>query len=114
MRGLFITRTDTPGGKTLITAAIAPARRPAGRSFRVCKPVATGSVAPSEEARLLAAAAGDDPALVTPFTFPAPAAPPVAARAAGRSLSLEHLLAAVAGRADRDALLIEGVGGLLC
>ena len=55
------------------------------RSFRVCKPVATGAENDwSDDTRLLAEAAGDaDLQAVTPFTFAVPAAPPVAARLAG-------------------------------
>ncbi len=70
----------------------------------------------SDDTRLLAEAAGDaDLAAVTPFTFAAPAAPPVAARLAGTSVKLEDLTAAVRRRAAGGmTVLVEGVGGLLC
>jgi dethiobiotin synthetase len=117
MRGLFITATDTDAGKTFVTCGVARIWRREQRSFRVCKPVATGAEGHwSEDTRLLAEAAGDaDLTAVTPFTFAAPAAPPVAARLAGSSIKLEDLIAAVRRRAaDGTTVLVEGVGGLLC
>jgi dethiobiotin synthetase len=117
MRGLFITATDTGAGKTFVTAGLARLWRREGRPFRVCKPVATGAENDwSEDTRLLAEAAGDpDLAAITPYTFAVAAAPPVAARLAGTSLRLQDLAAAVRRRAAEDhALLVEGVGGLLC
>jgi dethiobiotin synthetase len=117
MRGLFITATDTGAGKTFVTAGLARLWRREGRPFRVCKPVATGAENDwSEDTRLLAEAAGDpDFHAITPYTFTAAAAPPVAARLAGTALRLQDLAAAVHRRAsESDAVLVEGVGGLLC
>jgi dethiobiotin synthetase len=117
MRGLFITATDTGAGKTFVTTCVARIWRREKRPFRVCKPVATGAEGRwSEDTRLLAEAAGDaNLDAVTPFTFAAPAAPPVAVRLAGTSVKLEHLIAAVRRRAaDGTTVLVEGVGGLLC
>ncbi|MHB1426996.1 MAG: dethiobiotin synthase [Gemmataceae bacterium] len=117
MRGLFLTATDTGVGKTFVTAALARQWRRERRQFRVCKPVATGSENGwSEDTRLLAEAAGDpDLDAITPYTFAVPAAPPVAARLAGTMLRLEDLAAAVRRRAaEGNAVLVEGVGGLLC
>jgi dethiobiotin synthetase len=109
MRGLFITGTDTGVGKTEVTAGIARLWRRQRRRFRVRKPVATGGL---DDADKLALAAGDDPRAVTPLFFPEPAAPPVAARLAGRELSLAMIVEAL-GPAD-EVMLVEGVGGLLC
>lgn len=117
MNGLFITATDTDAGKTFVTAGIARLWRRQQRRFRVCKPVATGAEGEwSEDTRRLAAAAGDaDLHAITPYTFAAPTAPPVAARLAGTSLILHDLAAAVRRRAaDAATVLVEGVGGLLC
>lgn len=117
MRGLFVTATDTGAGKTYVTAGIARLWRRENRPFRVCKPVATGAEGRwSEDTRVLAAAAGDDDlAAVTPFTFAVPAAPPVAARLAGTTLTLGELSGAVRARAvGGRVVLVEGVGGLLC
>ena len=121
MQGLFITATDTGAGKTYVTAAACRALRREGQPFRVCKPVATGAERAgsrwlAEDTRLLAEAAGErDLDAVTPWAFPAPAAPPVAARLAGASLTLDGLAAAVRRRAAEGVpVLVEGVGGLLC
>jgi dethiobiotin synthetase len=117
MRGLFITATDTGAGKTFVTAGVARLWRRERRSFRVCKPVATGADNGwSEDTRLLAEAAGDvDLHAITPYTFAVPAAPPVAARLAGVTLHLGDLAAAVRRRAaEGNTVLVEGVGGLLC
>ncbi|HZY90071.1 MAG TPA: dethiobiotin synthase [Gemmataceae bacterium] len=121
MQGLFITATDTGAGKTYVTAAACRALRREGRPFRVCKPVATGAEWArgrwlAEDTRLLAEAAGEhDLDAVTLWAFPAPAAPPVAARLAGASLALDGLAAAVRRRAAAGVpVLVEGVGGLLC
>jgi dethiobiotin synthetase len=121
MRGLFVTGTDTGVGKTLVTAALARLLRRRGEAVRVCKPVATGAERDgdgwvSEDTRRLAEAAGEERLdLITPWAFPEPAAPPVAARLAGRSLELPQLTAAVRRTAaDGALLLVEGVGGLCC
>jgi dethiobiotin synthetase len=117
MRGLFITATDTGAGKTFVTAGVARLWRRERRSFRVCKPVATGADNGwSEDTRLLAEAAGDvDLHAITPYTFAVPAAPPPAARLAGVTLHLGDLAAAVRRRAaEGNTVLVEGVGGLLC
>jgi dethiobiotin synthetase len=120
MRGLFVTGTDTGAGKTVVTAGIARVWRRQGRAFRVCKPVATGAEWDGEgwrstDTRLLAQAAGaTDLEAITPWAFPEPAAPPVAARCAGVRLTLAGLSDAVRRRGPGGAVLVEGVGGLLC
>jgi dethiobiotin synthetase len=115
MVGLLFTGTDTGVGKTFVVAALARELRRRGETFRVCKPVATGGV-PAEDTRILAEAAGDaDLGAITPWAFPEPAAPPVAAQLVGVSLSLDEITAAVRRRAVAGGLvLVEGVGGLLC
>ncbi len=117
MHGLFITATDTGAGKTFVTAGIARQWRREGREFRVCKPVATGADnGVGADTRLLAEASGDaDLRAITPYAFAEPAAPPVAARREGVSLCLADLVDAVRRRAEEGkAVLVEGVGGLLC
>jgi dethiobiotin synthetase len=119
LRGLLITGTDTSVGKTEVTAGIARLWRRQGRSFFVSKPVATGATWQegrllADDTRRLALAAGEeDHEAITPFCFPEPAAPPVAARLVGRELTLEELERAVRRRMGR-AVLVEGVGGLCC
>jgi dethiobiotin synthetase len=119
--GLFITGTDTGVGKTFVTAAIARALRLQGYRVRACKPVATGAAQTeqgllAEDTLALAAAAAEtDLRAVTPWAFAVPAAPPVAARLAGTTLTLGDLIGAVRRREAPDSvLLVEGIGGLLC
>jgi dethiobiotin synthetase len=119
MRGLFFTATDTGAGKTYVVAAVARLLRSTGRAVRVSKPVATGAAGMSEDTLQLAAAAGvserEELEAITPWRFPEPAAPPVAARAVGVELELATLVQAVRRQAQLEAmLLVEGVGGLLC
>jgi dethiobiotin synthetase len=109
-------------GKTFVAAWVARYLRERGRPVAVSKPVATGARRVggrwlSDDTRLLAEAVGlaGDWDRVTPWAFPEPAAPPVAARLLGVSLSLVELVDAVA-RQGRGGVpvLVEGVGGLLC
>jgi len=121
--GLFITGTDTGVGKTYVTAHLARILRSQQHPVRVSKPVATGAVRMpdgswlSEDTIALAEAAGcaGEWTAVTPWAFPEPAAPPVAARQQNVCLSLVDLVDAVRRqRRPHAALLVEGVGGLLC
>jgi dethiobiotin synthetase len=122
MQGLFFVGTDTGVGKTFVTAAVARYLRQQGRRVSVCKPVATGADWIdgrwlSADTLRLAQAAGitDEFESITPWTFPAPAAPPVAAAREGICLTLAGLTAAVL-RCNRPGrlLLVEGIGGILC
>src|SRR5262245_54652060 len=122
MRGLFFTGTDTGVGKTFVTAAVARHLRHQGLAVGVCKPVATGAAWVggrwlSADSRALAEAAGQADALerVTPWTFPDPVAPPVAARRRGVRLSLADLVrAAAAWSGACDVLPVPAVGAPLC
>src|SRR4051812_37573099 len=112
MRGLFVSGTDTGCGKTVFTAALCRLWRRQNRPFRVCKPVATGS---REDADRRPRPAGEDGAAIPPWLLPEPAAPPVSARLAGVRLGLAEIRDAVRGRCPPGgAVLVEGVGGLLC
>jgi dethiobiotin synthetase len=94
--------------------------RGAGRRLRVCKPVATGAYGEpfSDDTVKLAEAASaprDEWRRITPWTFPDPVAPPVAARRQGTTLKLSEMVEAVHAQAEPGALmLVEGAGGLLC
>jgi len=122
LTGLFFTGTDTGVGKTLIVAAVARRLLRQGRMVRVCKPVATGATKMngrwvSEDTLRLARAANvtDNLDVVTPWAFPEPVAPSVAAELAGMNLNLECLAEAVrAQQRPGSMMLVEGVGGLLC
>jgi len=124
-RGIFITGTDTGVGKTVVASALAAWCRGQGVNVGVMKPVATGGIARrqhgrtrwvSDDAVRLARAAGvDDPwALINPVCFTEPLAPTTAARRAHQSISLGAVARAFSRlSARRDAMIVEGVGGLL-
>src|SRR5207302_2414403 len=98
MNGLFITGTDTGVGKTTITAGLARLLRSQGRSVRVSKPIATGAHWAdgrwhSDDTDVLLRAVDGQAEWdeVTPWTFPDPVAPPVAARRQGVELRLADI-----------------------
>jgi dethiobiotin synthetase len=119
VRGLFVTATDTGVGKTVVAAAIAAALRARGERVAAFKPVVTGADEPADpdwppDDVLLAAAAGTTPDDVTSARFGPPVSPHLAAALAGTPLEPAALRAAFAERtAEADAVVVEGVGGLL-
>jgi dethiobiotin synthetase len=115
---LGITGTDTGVGKTVVAAAVVALLRRRGIGVAAMKPVETGRAPedPASDAALLRSAAGDrDPMeLVRPILLPEPLAPWVAAERAGTAVDLAHLDSAFAALAhDREAVVVEGAGGLL-
>jgi dethiobiotin synthetase len=114
---LAVTGTDTGVGKTLIAVALVSMLRRRGLRVAAMKPVETGVVtgAQTDAIRLHAAAGGEDHLEdVGPFTYVEPLAPLVAAARSGRPVHLDALDVAL-GRlaAKRDAIVVEGAGGLL-
>lgn len=82
------------------------------------KPAVTGLEEPRPEAgydhELLAACAGMEPEAVSPYRFRPAASPHLAAELADRTIDVPALLVhARADAAAADALVVEGVGGLL-
>jgi dethiobiotin synthetase len=120
--GLFFTGTDTGVGKTMVTAAVALELRRRGHAVAVRKPIATGARARgsrwvSDDTVRLAEAAGvgENWEEITPWAFPDPVAPPVAARRHGVRPALAAVVEAVFRQRRRgEVLLVEGVGGLFC
>jgi dethiobiotin synthetase len=118
VRGLFVTGTDTGVGKSVVAAAICAGLAAQGRRVAAFKPVVTGLDDPPGEwppdHELLAGMTGQDPDAVAPWQFGPPASPHLAAELAGTTLEPAELLAA-ARRAGAwaDALVCEGVGGLM-
>lgn len=118
MRGLFVTGTDTGVGKSVVAAAVCAGLAAAGRRVAAFKPVVTGLDDPPGDwpfdHELLAGVTGQDPADVSPWRFGPPASPHLAAELDGTTLEPPELLAA-ARRAGAwaDALVCEGVGGLM-
>jgi dethiobiotin synthetase len=120
MRGVFVTGTDTEVGKTVVAAAIVAAAVARGMSIAAYKPVVTGLEEPAGEwprdHELLAsvANAGQTPEDVGPYRFGPPVSPHLAAELAGETIDPERLVGAAQAQAERaDALVVEGVGGLL-
>jgi dethiobiotin synthetase len=121
--GLFVTATDTEVGKTVITSAIALAlrRQNPGLQLGISKPFASGCRREREglvnaDAEALAHFADCRMPLdtINPIRFKAPLAPAVAAEQTGEAIDWPKLTESL-HRLDEahDALLIEGVGGLL-
>jgi dethiobiotin synthetase len=118
VRGLFVTGTDTGVGKSVVAAAICAGLAARGRRVAAFKPVVTGLNDPPGDwpydHELLASVTGQEPSAVAPWQFGPPASPHLAAELAGVTLEPPELLAAArrAG-AYADALVCEGVGGLM-
>ena len=119
MRGFFVTGTGTGVGKTVLAGALAARLRAAGVRVRVFKPVLTGLDEPPEpgwprDDELLAAAAGVPAGEVTARRYGPPVSPHLAAELAGADVDLAELVDAATALARRaDAIVVEGVGGLL-
>src|SRR6476661_7868745 len=109
MRGVFVTGTDTEAGKTVLAAAITAAAVEKGMRVAAFKPVVTGLDEPvvdwPRDHELLAsvANAGQGPEDVSPHRSDA-----------SREVDADGLVAKAHSQAERaDALVVEGVGGLL-
>lgn len=120
MRGLFVTGTDTGVGKSVVAAAACAALAAAGTRVAAFKPAVTGLDDPAGEwphdHELLASAAGSGQAAdeVAPYRFGPPLSPHFAAELAGSAIEPERLVAAArAATTDAEALVCEGVGGLM-
>jgi dethiobiotin synthetase len=107
LRGVFVTATDTGVGKTYLSGAIAARLRAEGLRVGVAKPVVTGLDEPGPHDHELLGA-------VTAATFGPPVSPHLAAELAGTALDPAALVAAAReAAAGNDAVVVEGVGGLL-
>lgn len=119
MRGCFVTGTDTGVGKTVLTAAIVSALRARGDAVRALKPVITGLDDPADpdwppDHELLARVAGCTPEQVTLARYGPAVSPHLAVELSGRGLALDELVAGIrSAAAPGEALIVEGVGGLL-
>jgi dethiobiotin synthetase len=123
-RLLFVAGAHTEIGKTYVACGLLRAARARGWSAEALKPVVSGfdeaDWADSDPGRLLAAlnVSRDAAALarISPWRFAAPLAPPMAARAEGRALPPEPIIAFCRERIARsraDFVVVEGVGGLM-
>ena len=120
--GLFVTGTDTGVGKTVVSCAILAALRRRGARIGAFKPAETGCL-PGPDGRLRgadavrlrdAAGLGQSLESVATALYAVPAAPLVAAEAAGAAIDPLALRQGFERVAEgTDAVLVEGAGGLL-
>jgi dethiobiotin synthetase len=118
VRGLFVTGTDTGAGKTILSAALLAAMAATGERVRAHKPVVTGLEDPPgtwpPDHELLASLASMKPEQVAPLRYGPAASPHLAARLSGERIDGAELIArAREGGGGEEALIVEGVGGLL-
>jgi dethiobiotin synthetase len=118
VRGCFVTGTDTGVGKTVLAAALVAALRAAGVRVAAHKPVVTGLDEPEPgrpaDHELLGAAAGMAPNAVAPLRFGPAVSPHLAAELAGAAIDPAAVVAAARAAGDgAEAVVVEGVGGLL-
>lgn len=109
---LLVTGTGTEIGKTFVATALTRAWSATGRRVAGVKPVESGVVdAPADVTALARASSAVVPP--PPYLFAPPISPHLAARAAGRPISLATIRDWVAdARAAVDGLLVELPGGL--
>lgn len=120
-RGVFIAGTDTGVGKTLIACALLRGWAAAGLRVVGMKPVAAGARRRrgvwynDDVGRLREAANVAAPQeWINPYCFAPPIAPHLAAREAGRPISMAVIARNYAKLgALSDRVVVEGVGGLL-
>ncbi|MEK6277718.1 MAG: dethiobiotin synthase [Actinomycetota bacterium] len=117
MLGTFVTGTGTDVGKTVVAATIAHGLAAEGRRVAVFKPAVTGLDEGGEpDHALLRRAAGSTQGdgQIAPYRYGPPASPHLAAELAGERIEPARLLAAARdAAAGADAIVCEGVGGLL-
>ena len=129
--GVFVTGTGTEVGKTVVAAAIAATFAAEGKQVGVFKPAVTGLDEYADGSKtgdmasssthlpdhvMLREAAGSRQSdeEIAPYRYGPPMSPHLAAALAGEEIRSDHLVAAARRAAARhDALVCEGVGGLL-
>ncbi|HET9197070.1 MAG TPA: dethiobiotin synthase [Solirubrobacterales bacterium] len=115
--GVFVTGTGTEVGKTVVAATIARTLAREGKRVAVFKPAVTGLDEGVEtDHALLRRASGSSQSdeEIAPYRYGPPASPHLAAELAGEEIDPQRLRR-VAGEAaaGADAIVCEGVGGLL-
>jgi len=132
VQGVFVTGTGTEVGKTVVAAVIAHSLASEGKRVAVFKPAITGlddftvdgpishemgglsAHRPDHDMLREAAGSPQSDAQIAPYRYGPPMSPHLAAELVGEQIEPARLLAgAGAAAADADALVCEGVGGLL-
>ena len=114
-----MTGTDTGVGKTVLAAAICATLAARGERVAALKPAVTGldepagEWPPDHELLAEAAGAGQAPEEVAPYRFGPPLSPHFAAELAEARIEPARLLGAARAAGRSDALVVEGVGGLM-
>jgi dethiobiotin synthetase len=115
--GVFVTGTGTEVGKTVVAATIARTLVGEGDRVAVFKPAVTGLDEGAEtDHALLRRASGSEQSdeEIAPYRYGPPASPHLAAGLSGEEIDPERLRQAAAMAAEAaDAIVCEGVGGLL-
>lgn len=117
----FITGTDTNIGKTFVSTGLARAFVRRGLSVGVMKPLESGCptvgsvLAPKDAIALKEASGSKDPIdLINPYRYAPALAPLEAAEMAGKAIDPAVIKSAFdLIRANHDATIVEGAGGLL-
>jgi dethiobiotin synthetase len=114
---VFVTGTSTEVGKTVVAAALARTLAAEGKRVAVFKPAVTGLEERGEtDHALLRRASGSSQSdeEIAPYRYDPPASPHLAAALANEEIDPERLRqAARTAAASADAIVCEGVGGLL-
>lgn len=115
--GVFVTGTGTGVGKSVVAAVVARTAAASGRSVSVFKPAVSGLEEGGEaDHELLRRASGSEQSdeQIAPYRYGPPVSPHLAAELAGEEISRKRLLAAAAAAASgAEAVVCEGVGGLM-
>lgn len=115
--GAFVTGTSTEVGKTVVAAVLARTLAAEGKRVAVFKPAVTGLEEEGEtDHALLRRASGSEQSdeEIAPYRYQPPASPHLAAKLADEEIDSERLRQAAHAAAEgADAIICEGVGGLL-
>jgi dethiobiotin synthetase len=116
-RGIFVTGTGTEVGKSVVAAVIAQTLAREGQRVAVFKPAVTGLEEEGETDHALlrrGSGSAQSDADIAPYRFDPPMSPHLAAALADEAIDPERLRAAARdAAANADAIVCEGVGGLL-
>lgn len=117
MRGVFVTGTGTGIGKTVVAAVVARGLADSGQRVAVFKPAVTGldeGGEPDHEILRRAAGSEQSDVEIAPYLYRPAVSPHLAAQLAGDAIEPAHLVErARDAAAGADAIVCEGVGGLL-